>query len=108
MYPTKIWEGTFFVDKKLNKAIDELILTRMQDAELSKTLPRELKTAYNAVDKATEELISTLNSEQLPAYNNLDNALSHQNGEEKAYFFSKGISDGIRIVIKLMGGEQYD
>jgi uncharacterized membrane-anchored protein YhcB (DUF1043 family) len=105
MYPTKNKGGYIFMKKKLDKAIDELVLTRIQDAELSEKIPQELQKAYNAVDKSIEALCLSLNDEQRKLYNNLDNALSQQSGEEKNYLFRRGISDGIRIGFKLMGGK---
>lgn len=85
------------MNEKLQAAIDDFITQRTNDHGAD--APDAVGEAITDVSLIEKKLIATLSPEQEKLWNELEDALSLQTGEENNYYYRAGFSDAIQFII---------
>ena len=85
------------MNEKLQAAIDKFIANRTNDHGAD--APDAVGEAITDVSLCTEKLIATLSPTQEKIWNELEDALSLQTGEETNYYYRAGFYDAIRFLM---------
>ena len=86
------------MDEKLMRAISEFVTQRVND--LGADAPGTVTEAITQVEDCMERLAATLTPAQAILFQQLEDALSLQTGEEMRYYYRAGFYDAIRFLLE--------
>lgn len=79
----------------LDKAVDEFVLTRMNDIGMDQ--PDSLSEAFANLENAAKALRDSLPDELLPLFRECENAFSIFDAEIQETFYRAGFTDAVRL-----------
>ncbi len=89
------------MNSKLTEAIEDFITQRMDDHGTN--APEEVSEAITQVGACLSRLEKRLTKTQRPLFQQLENALMLQVGEEMRYYYRAGFCDAVKFMLEWSG-----